>query len=255
MEKATSVILKKEYLGRSDLFDFVIPDGVTEIGDWAFADCSNLISVSIPASVHRIGRHIFSGCKRLQRIMVRGLKNGDCLQYLLAYAFREFDFPVATNALEIGADEWVEWLDVRLLSYLQSDDADGFTPFLAGGEEDYQDVRKAREEYCMEKRVRKFGFVSERLLAAKAFPIRGAFASDFKKHLNTYIPCVDVLISMLSAVGERGLLFMELYGELGILTKEVCQTLLKLVDVQDVELRSWLLQYTKTETVWNDFCL
>ena len=47
---------------------FAIPDGVTEIGEAAFLDCTNLASVSIPASVREIGDWAFCGCSSLTSI-------------------------------------------------------------------------------------------------------------------------------------------------------------------------------------------
>ena len=40
----------------------IIPEGTTEIGDWAFSDCSSLTSVVIPESIKRIGSFAFSEC-------------------------------------------------------------------------------------------------------------------------------------------------------------------------------------------------
>lgn len=39
-----------------------IPDGCSEIGDYAFKDCTRLEQIRIPASVTEIGTDIFSGC-------------------------------------------------------------------------------------------------------------------------------------------------------------------------------------------------
>lgn len=39
-----------------------IPNSVTSIGNWAFADCRSLTSVTIPNSVTSIGSYAFSGC-------------------------------------------------------------------------------------------------------------------------------------------------------------------------------------------------
>ena len=39
---------------------------VMTIGDWAFADCSSLTSITIPPSVTRIGYEAFDGCGSLR---------------------------------------------------------------------------------------------------------------------------------------------------------------------------------------------
>ena len=48
----------------------VIPDGVTAIGDVAFAYCRSLSSVVIPESVTEIGRGAFEGCKSLSSVVI-----------------------------------------------------------------------------------------------------------------------------------------------------------------------------------------
>ena len=49
-----------------------IGDGVTSIGDYAFAECSNLTSITISESVTSIGIGAFSGCRRLTSITIPG---------------------------------------------------------------------------------------------------------------------------------------------------------------------------------------
>ena len=49
---------------------FVIPDGVTSIGDDAFRDCDSLTSVTIPDSVTSIGNRAFSGCISLESVTI-----------------------------------------------------------------------------------------------------------------------------------------------------------------------------------------
>ena len=48
----------------------VIPFSATSIGDWAFAWCSSLTSITIPASVTSIGEGTFAGCDSLTSITV-----------------------------------------------------------------------------------------------------------------------------------------------------------------------------------------
>ena len=46
----------------------VVPDGVVEIGQYAFHDCSYLTTITIPDSVTSIGYGAFSGCSKLSTI-------------------------------------------------------------------------------------------------------------------------------------------------------------------------------------------
>jgi hypothetical protein len=57
-------------ISRENLTEFVIPDGVTEIGIWAFSNCTSLTSITIPDSVTIIDRHAFDRCKSLTSIVI-----------------------------------------------------------------------------------------------------------------------------------------------------------------------------------------
>jgi BspA type Leucine rich repeat region (6 copies) len=50
--------------------NYVILNGVTTIADFAFADCTQLASVTIPNSVTQIGNYSFSGCLSLKRVAI-----------------------------------------------------------------------------------------------------------------------------------------------------------------------------------------
>ena len=52
----------------TNLVSIAISDSVTSIGDSAFYGCTNLSTVTIPDSVTNIGVKIFSGCKSLKKI-------------------------------------------------------------------------------------------------------------------------------------------------------------------------------------------
>lgn len=58
-------------IGKSDA-RYVVPDGVTEIADCAFADSSNLIEIQIPKSVTYIDFSAFADCDRLSDVYYEG---------------------------------------------------------------------------------------------------------------------------------------------------------------------------------------
>ena len=63
--EAGKPIRKDAYRWREDITDVVVTDGVTKIGDFAFAGCSHLKSIVIPDSVTKIGEGAFEGCRSL----------------------------------------------------------------------------------------------------------------------------------------------------------------------------------------------
>ena len=58
------------YLNGELVTNFIIPDGVTNIGDYAFCCCKSLISVTIPDSVTNIGDTAFYACVNLSSITI-----------------------------------------------------------------------------------------------------------------------------------------------------------------------------------------
>lgn len=51
---------------REEIYQVVLPEGLTSIGDLAFYECEKLQSVVIPNSVTRIGRFAFAYCKKME---------------------------------------------------------------------------------------------------------------------------------------------------------------------------------------------
>lgn len=58
------------FLYESGIKEFIIPDSVTSIGDWAFKYCTNLESIIIPDSLTEIYWCIFEGCTSLTTVTI-----------------------------------------------------------------------------------------------------------------------------------------------------------------------------------------
>ena len=62
--------IPEAYLCKSKIENYVIPDNVTSIDDFAFEDCRNLTSIVIPDSVTSIGSSAFYNCSKLTSVVI-----------------------------------------------------------------------------------------------------------------------------------------------------------------------------------------
>lgn len=53
-----------------DLTEIIIPDGVTSIGDYAFANCEKLTRIILPDSITSVGLQAFEKCRNLSSIII-----------------------------------------------------------------------------------------------------------------------------------------------------------------------------------------
>ncbi len=58
------------YTNEDMIYELIIPDGVEELEDYAFAGLSTLNKITLPATLSRIGAHAFEGCTGLTEIII-----------------------------------------------------------------------------------------------------------------------------------------------------------------------------------------
>ncbi len=104
-----------------DIINVKIEEGVTSVGNYAFADCWSLQSVVIPDSVQRIGDYAFSSCTRLADIAL-----GNGVQHIGICAFKSCgslsSIVIPTGVQSIGTEafaECVRLIEVYNLSTLE----------------------------------------------------------------------------------------------------------------------------------------
>ena len=67
---SVTTIAEAAFFGHEDLKTISIPEGVTEIGYQAFANCNSLTEITLPESLTSLGNSIFFGCERLKEVNI-----------------------------------------------------------------------------------------------------------------------------------------------------------------------------------------
>lgn len=229
-----TIIPKKAYLGNRNLETFKIENTITSIEDWAFASCKNLHTIWIPKTLSYMGKQVFEGCESLDRIYIYDeTQVYEQEGLLLAFAVRHFHSPRVYEFENVGSDFWYEWYDQYLLSYIGEPEDKDFQPFLAGGEEDYEDPKNNIDAFCDMVLQEKVRGILLRLMADKGnagdihfFEEMVLFLSEHKQQLISKILCFrEMAIEYIKCLGEKQILttdniedFLEafqgnLYGE------------------------------------------
>ena len=91
--------------GKADS-SYTIPSGVTEIGSYSFADCSNLKSINIPSSVTSIGSSAFANCSGLTNVTIpNGVKRIEFYTFLNCSNLSAISLPDSINYISSYAFE------------------------------------------------------------------------------------------------------------------------------------------------------
>ena len=239
------IIEKKAYMGERNLSKAVLTPLVSTVGEWAFANCNALKEVWIPDTIKEVGRNSFFNCDALKRIIIYSEKSGEMIPEdngdaaaLLALMLRLW--PADTKDImerAVNGKLYAE-LNMRLPSFLSQDDLEGFKPFLAGGEEDY-DTNKAGEIYGRERRYKKAALIYEALLSEKA---GHTIPPDIKQTCEEWIkdnnPSAAFGVVMTDLYHKKE--YADLYFEMGLDILSDYEELMRLAE-DDTELRARII--------------
>ena len=240
----------KQNLGNRKLISDVIPQGVTGIGDWAYAYCVNLEEIAIPSSVRSLGRDVFTGCTALKRVYLyesgvygEASKTGDTAGLcagLNAIAVRFFSSPMEVLIPDVNVTACImkKW-DEQCLEFLELPDDTGFSPFLAGGEEDYSEGEDQLTKYRQERQRSRAYVLFARLLAAEISEL--PFERDSRGKMTELFRCCPGAIPLLNEIDGHYTEAAGLYYETGLVTAETLPAVFEFLDPEKVELRSALI--------------
>lgn len=86
--------------------EYVVPDGVETIADYAFAHCYALTNIALPNSLRRIGAEAFGFCAELKKIAIPdGLETVGLWAFLGCRALRTLRFGAALREIGLNAFE------------------------------------------------------------------------------------------------------------------------------------------------------
>ncbi|MDD6830231.1 MAG: leucine-rich repeat protein [Firmicutes bacterium] len=99
------------YFGGQLVTSVVIPDGVTSIGNHAFAGCNGIVSVTIPDSVTNIGSSAFDYCTGLEEVTLgEGIKTIGSSALKKCTSLKNIDIPDSITSIGKEAFSYCEGL-------------------------------------------------------------------------------------------------------------------------------------------------
>lgn len=259
------IISKKTFLSRKQLRKVILPGTVEEIGDWAFAYCTNLESVWLPKKEMKLGSRIFMECPNVRKVFAYGPetesgKIGGKLQTgkeeesqraaLLAASAGILDTEYLMNPAEAGSESWIRKWDAKMNMVMDEEDGEGYTKMILCGEEDYG---SSLEEFVKNKRKGKVRLALLRLMN----PI-GLSEEDERKlrdYLTSHTKGCESEESWEVLLKEYGheQEYFEKFAEIGCVTEENFDAILTDMSGEYAEMKAFLIRYKAEKMENRDF--
>ncbi len=242
-------IAKKAVLSNKALRELVLPQNIAEVGDWAFAHCTNLQKVWMPQKNIRFGKGVFKECKNLLRIYWKGQED-EKMAGLLSMVPVMLDAEYLLTPMEAGEKEWLEKLDARLVTLLQRADEDGYLKQVLCGEED---LMASLEIYLANRRREKSSLCFARLCN------HIGLKDDLKQYLQKYLRentkgCeYEAAWEVVLKEHPQDIEYYRILADAGGITTENFQKLIEDMGESYPEMKGWLLRYKEENMAGEDF--
>lgn len=259
------VIAKKTFLSRKQLRKAVLPGTVEEIGDWAFAYCTNLESVWLPKKEMRLGNRIFMECPNVGRIYAyepgtdggdnggrraKGQDGENQKAALLAAGARMLGAEYLVNPAEAGTEGWIRKWDAKMDAVMGEEDSEGYTKMILCGEEDYG---SSLEEFVKNRRKGKVRLALLRLMNPVGLPAETE--ERLRDYLASHTKGCESEESWEVVLGEYGheREYFEKFADIGGVTEKNFDAILKDVPGEYAEMRAFLIRYKEEKMGKRDF--
>ncbi len=277
---------KKTFLSRKNLRKAVLPEGVEEVGDWAFAYCTNLESVWLPKKKLKLGNRIFMECPEMRRIYAykmtdapdgrldgtnteipaeSAMEKAEVLEQaaklpvsaaqeqtaaLLAAAAVMLDAEYLLDVQEAGTEAWIKKWDARMGAVMEAEDGDGYTKMILCGEEDYG---CSLEEFIKNKRKGKVRLAMLRLL--NPLGLAEEAAALWKGYLLAHTKGCESEETWEVLLEEHGHEenYFRLFTEIGALREDNFDGILKDMGEGYAEMKAYFIDYRQKNMGGMDF--
>ncbi|MCM1046310.1 MAG: leucine-rich repeat domain-containing protein [Candidatus Gastranaerophilales bacterium] len=242
-------IEKKAFLSNKSLLKVRLPEGIVQIGDWAFAYCDRLEEIELPCREISFGRAVLLECSSLREISI--CDKNRMTAALLAAAIIKMDAYYLLNVREAGSSEWLSKWDAKMLALVRTPDQEGYSKQVLCGEEDYGSTDM--EAYMSSRRKEKVRLILLRLLYPDGLkpPIREEMRTYLQDHTKGGKSEETWQVIWQEYGDERA--YYELFAESGCLREDNVDAILWDIGEEYPEMKAFFLRYKKENIKYSDF--
>lgn len=247
-----TAVERKAFLSCRQLREIILPAGLRQIGDWAFAYCANLTNVWLPRHSMNLGKGIFKDCQALTGIF-----------YLDGHSAKERQagillgtVPVKLEAEyllvpgEAGSEQWIARYDAKLQEFLAQPDEDGYTKMVYCGEED---IMANMDLYLAERRRAKARLCYLRLINPVC--LEKGFEQELTEYLRDHTRGGESEAAWEVVYQEHGneQEYYEAFTRAGCVTEENYDAILSQMGEKYPEMKGYLMRYRSEKMEETDF--
>lgn len=243
-EYPVRVIGKKAFLGCRWLRSIILPETIEQIEDWAFAQCDHLERICVKRDERNdtltLGMGVFDSCNHLENLQLKG-ENGDSdYGLLLGACVNKLTAEDLLRDEDAGNLHWYEKWDLRLSTFLQEDDSEGYQTLVLCGEED---IQRDLPGFILDKQKLKASLCMLRLLHDNhlQFEMRGQYEAYLISHMKG---CESQAAweTIMSDYGDR-LEYYELMAAIGGIHKDNIDGMIEDLGGNYPESKAYLIRY------------